>query len=200
MSSLIPPAPPRAVIYQLLVRTFGNTNPTRKWNGTMLENGCGKFHDISETALASLREMGFTHLWLTGVLEQASGTAYPNRPADVPDILKGIAGSPYAIKDYFDVCPDYAVDPEKRLDEFKDLLGRCHALGLRVIIDFVPNHVARSYASDVKPQYSFGHGDKQDVFFDRDNHFYYLISNDSGGGPPLRLPTMKLSVKTSFSV
>ena len=189
MSSLIPPAPPRAVIYQLLVRTFGNTNPTRKFNGTMLENGCGKFHDINETALASLREMGFTHLWLTGVLEQASGTAYPNRPADVADILKGIAGSPYAIKDYFDVCPDYAINPEKRLDEFKDLLERCHAQELRVIIDFVPNHVARSYASDVMPQCSFGHGDKQDVFFDRNNHFYYLTSNDVGGGPPLRLPT-----------
>jgi glycosidase len=192
MSSPISPVPPRAVIYQLLVRTFGNTNPTRKWNGTMLENGCGKFHDISETALASLREMGFTHLWLTGVLEQASGTVYPNRPADVADILKGIAGSPYAIKDYFDVCPDYAIDPEKRLDEFEALLDRCHALGLRVIIDFVPNHVARSYASDVMPERSFGHGDKQDVFFDRNNHFYYLTSNDAGGGPPLRLPTSHL--------
>ena len=192
MSSTIGPVPPRAVIYQLLVRTFGNTNPTRKWNGTLLENGCGKFHDINETALVSLREMGFTHLWLTGVLEQASGTAYPSRPADVADILKGIAGSPYAIKDYFDVCPDYALDPEKRLDEFKELLDRCHALGLRVIIDFVPNHVARSYASDVMPERSFGHGDKTDVFFDRDHHFYYLTSNDAGGGPPLRLPTEHL--------
>ena len=90
--------------------------------------------------------MGFTHLWLTGVLEQASATAYPGRPADDPDILKGKAGSPYAIKDYFDVCPDYATDPAKRLDEFKALLARCHQHGLKAIIDFVPNHVARSYA------------------------------------------------------
>ena len=117
----------RPVIYQLMVRTFGNTNETRKTNGTLAENGCGKFADINAAALASLKEMGFTHLWLTGVLEQASGTAYPDRPADDPDILKGIAGSPYAIKDYFDVCPDYAVDPDKRLDEFKALLGRCQA-------------------------------------------------------------------------
>ncbi len=192
MSSPICSAPRRAVIYQLFVRTFGNTNLTRKFNGTMLENGCGKFHDISETALVSLKDMGFTHLWLTGVLEQASGTAYPNRPADVPDILKGIAGSPYAIKDYFDVCPDYAVDPDKRLDEFKELLDRCHALGLRVIIDFVPNHVARSYASDVMPERCFGRSDNKNVFFDRDNHFYYLAPEDAGGGPPLVLPTLHL--------
>ena len=192
MSSSLRPAPPRAVIYQLLVRTFGNTNPTRKFNGTMAENGCGKFNDISRVALVSLKSMGFTHIWLTGVLEQASGTAYPNRPADVPDILKGIAGSPYAIKDYFDVCPDYALNPEKRLDEFKELLDRCHALGLRVIIDFVPNHVARSYVSDVKPELSFGQGDNQNMFFDRENHFYYLGLNDAGGGPPLRLPTAHL--------
>ena len=157
-----------------MVRTFGNTNETRKTNGTLAENGCGKFADITPAALASLKEMGFTHLWLTGVLEQASGTAYPNRPADDPDILKGIAGSPYAIRDYFDVCPDYALDPDKRLEEFKALLERCQSHGFKVIIDFVPNHVARSYASDVRPELSFGEGDDRGVFFDRDNHFYYL--------------------------
>ncbi|MDH4443682.1 MAG: hypothetical protein QE267_00980, partial [Akkermansiaceae bacterium] len=123
----------RPVIYQLMVRTFGNTNETRKIGGTLVENGCGTFSDINERALVSLREMGFTHLWLTGVIEQASGTAYPNRPADDPDVLKGIAGSPYAIRDYFDVCPDYAIDPENRLGEFKDLVARCHAFGFKVI-------------------------------------------------------------------
>lgn len=186
------PAAPRPVIYQLMVRTFGNTNETRKTNGTLKENGCGKFNDINQAALVSLKQMGFTHIWLTGVLEQASGTAYPNRPADAPDILKGIAGSPYAIKDYFDVCPDYAADPDKRLAEFKACVDRCHALGLKVIIDFVPNHVARSYASDVKPDLSFGQGDKHGVFFDRDNHFYYLRPEDAGGGPPLKLPTASM--------
>ena len=184
--------PIRPVIYQLMVRTFGNTNETRKTNGTLAENGCGKFNDIHETALISLKNMGFTHIWLTGVLEQASGTAYPKRPADGPDILKGIAGSPYAIKDYFDVCPDYAVDPEKRLLEFEALVKRCHSLEFKVIIDFVPNHVARSYASDIKPDLSFGQGDRHDVFFDRDNHFYYLGPNDAGGGPPLKLPTAEM--------
>ncbi|RYD68550.1 MAG: alpha-amylase, partial [Verrucomicrobiaceae bacterium] len=182
----------RPVIYQLLPRLFGNTNETRKINGTLAENGCGKFRDINDAALLSIKEMGFTHVWLTGVLEQASGTDYPDRPADAPDILKGIAGSPYAIKDYFDVCPDYAVDPAKRLDEFKALLKRCRAQELKVIIDFVPNHVARSYESDVKPEHSFGKGDDTTAFFARDNHFYYLHRYDAGGGPPLKLPTADL--------
>lgn len=182
----------RPVIYQLLVRTFGNANPLRKPDGTLAENGCGKFADINHAALDSLAEMGFTHIWLTGVLEQASGTAYPDRPADPPDILKGKAGSPYAIRDYFDVCPDYAANPKRRIEEFRELLARCHAHGFKVIIDFVPNHVARSYASDVHPELSFGEGDARDVFFDRDNHFYYLQERDPGDGPPLRLPTKDL--------
>jgi len=181
--------PQRPVIYQLMVRTFGNANETRKFNGTLAENGCGRFADINDAVLSSLREMGFNHLWLTGVLEQASGTSHPGRPADDPDILKGIAGSPYAIKDYFDVCPDYAVDPAKRLDEFKQLLERCRRLGLKVLIDFVPNHVARSYASDVRPDLSFGVHDDTTVFFHRDNHFFHLQPYHPGGGPPLRLPT-----------
>jgi len=182
----------RPVIYQLLPRLFGNTNETRKVNGTLADNGCGKFRDINDAALHSIKEMGFTHVWLTGVLEQASGTDYPNRPADELDILKGIAGSPYAIKDYFDVSPDYAIDPAKRLDEFKALLDRCRAQGLKVIIDFVPNHVARSYESDVKPEHSFGKADDTTAFFARDNHFYYLHRYDAGGGPPLKLPTADL--------
>jgi len=179
----------RPVIYQLLPRLFGNTNETRKANGTMEENGVGKFAHLTDTALGSLKEMGVTHLWLTGVPEQASGTDHPGRPADPPDILKGIAGSPYAIRDYFDVCPDYAMDPARRMDEFKALMERCRRHGLKVLIDFVPNHVARSYASDVNPGLSFGEGDDRSVFFARDNHFFYLNEDHPGGGPPLRLPT-----------
>ena len=191
-ASLPANAEQRPVIYQLLVRTFGNTRETRKTNGTLVENGCGKFNDINDAALASIKALGVTHVWLTGVHEQASGTEYPRRPSDDPNILKGIAGSPYAIKDYFDVCPDYALHPDKRLYDFKDLLGRCRRHGLKVVSDFVPNHVARSYNSDVKPESSFGAGDKQDVFFDRDNHFYYLTAHSHGGGPPLKLPTAHL--------
>jgi glycosidase len=182
------PASARPRIYQLLVRTFGNECQNRMPGGSMEENGCGKFDDINEAALRSLRNMGFTHLWLTGVIEHASATAYPHRPADPSCLVKGRAGSPYAIRDYFDVCPDFAVNPENRLEEFRELLQRCNEAGFRVLIDFVPNHVARSYESDVKPEWSFGLGDDPRHFFLRDNHFYYLQSDHPGGGPPLRLP------------
>ncbi len=181
--------PPRPVIYQLMVRTFGNTNETRKPNGTLAENGCGKFADITPAALDSLEALGFTHLWLTGVLEQASGTAYPNRPADDPDILKGIAGSPYADQGLLRRLPGLRGGSGQRLEEFKALLDRCKGRGFKVIIDFVPNHVARSYASDVRPELSFGEDDDRGVFFGRDNHFFYLQAGHPGGGPPLRLPT-----------
>ncbi len=180
---------PRPQIYQLMVRHFGNTNETRKTNGTLAENGCGKFNDINDAALSSIKNLGITHIWLTGVLEQASSTSYPGRPADNPILVKGKAGSPYAIRDYFDVCPDYATDPSKRLDEFKALLRRIEQHGLKAIIDFVPNHVARSYHSDIRPELSLGKHDDTHQFFTRDNNFYYLGDQHPGGGPPLKLPT-----------
>lgn len=181
-------------IYQCVPRLFGNRNETRKANGTMSENGVGKFSDFTEKSLGEIAAMGFSHIWLTGVLQQATATSHPGIPADDADLLKGLAGSPYAIKDYFDVCPDYADDPAQRLTEFQSLVARCRAKGLRVIIDFVPNHVARSYASDVKPEHDFGtkgrggKGDDRTQFFLRDNNFYYLNPSEPPG-PPLRLPT-----------
>ena len=187
------PAPQRARIYQLFVRTFGNTNETRKQDGTLLENGVGKFADINDAALDSLKAMGFTHLWLTGVLQQATSTDYSTigEPADDPDLLKGLAGSPYAIKDYFDVCPDYAVKPAERIGEFRALLDRIHAHGLKALIDLVPNHVARSYGSNIKPELDFGAKDDHGKFFDPQNNFFYLRPSDPGGGAPLKLPTFK---------
>ncbi len=187
----------RVRIYQLFVRLFGNMNETRKQNGTLKENGVGKFADINDSALSSLKDLGFTHLWLTGVLQQATAADYSavGQPPDDPDLLKGLAGSPYAIKDYFDVCPDYANDPAKRLDEFKELLSRIHRHKLKAIIDLVPNHVARSYNSDVKPEQNFGSkgrggkGDDTSTFFDPQNNFFYLKPDKSG--PPLHLPTCK---------
>jgi glycosidase len=194
----------RVRIYQLFVRLFGNTNETRKQNGTLAENGVGKFADINEAALVAIREMGFTHVWLTGVLQQATATDYSEfgQPADDTDLLKGLAGSPYAIKDYFDVCPDYAIDPAKRLDEFRQLIERLHAHGLKVIIDLVPNHVARSYGSCINPDCDFGRcggaagrGDDKTRFFDPHNNFFYL--QPDGNGPPLRLPTFRDGVALS---
>jgi glycosidase len=190
------PGESRVRIYQLFVRLFGNTNETRKRNGTLAENGGGHFADINNAALTSIREMGFTHVWLTGVLQQATATDYSDigQPADDTDLLKGLAGSPYAIKDYFDVCPDYAVKPAERLKEFAQLIKRLHAHGLKAIIDLVPNHVARSYSSCVKPEHNFGTrgggagaGDDTTKFFDPHNNFFYLTPD--GNGPPLRLPT-----------
>jgi glycosidase len=187
----------RIRIYQLFVRLFGNTNVTRKQNGTLAENGAGRFADINDAALSSLQDLGFTHIWLTGVLQQATATDYSEvgQPADDTDLLKGLAGSPYAIKDYFDVCPDYAQKPTDRLKEFELLLERLHAHELKAIIDLVPNHVARSYDSCVKPDCNFGScggagaGDDMSKFFDPHNNFFYLTPDENG--PPLRLPTCK---------
>ncbi len=193
-SGRMPPDVPKTRIYQMLPRLFGNTNETRKPNGTILENGTGKFSDMNEAALAALKDAGYTHLWLTGVLQQATATDYSEvgEPADDPDLLKGIAGSPYAIRDYFDVSPDYADDPAKRLEEFKDLIARIKAKGMKVLIDFVPNHVARSYHSTIRPELSFGAKDDRTEFFDPENNFFYLTGDVEvmGDGPPLRLPTV----------
>ena len=189
----------RVRIYQLLPRLFSNTNETRKRDGTIQENGVGKFAEINDAALDSLHEMGFTHLWLTGVLQQATSTDYSaiGEPADDPDLLKGLAGSPYAIKDYFDVCPDYAEKPGDRLVEFKALLTRIHAHGMKAIIDFVPNHVARCYHSNIQPDLTFGVQDDRSKFFDAANNFFYLRHEDTGHGPPLVMPTLKDGKPTS---
>lgn len=177
----------RPRIYQLFLRQFSNTNETRKPNGTLAVNGVGKFSDLNDV-LGSLREFGITHVWLLGTPRQATATDYSSigLPPDDPDLLKGIAGSPFAIRDCFDVCPDYADNPARRLEEFRALLERMHARGLKALIDFVPNHVARSYRSIVKPELNFGARDDRTRFFAPNNNFFYLE-----GQPPLRLPTVK---------
>src|ERR1700712_2799046 len=143
----------KLIIYQLLPRLYGNTKTVNKTYGSIDENGVGKFNDINDKALQEIKKMGFTHVWFTGVIEHATMTDYSAfgiKPDD-PDVVKGRAGSPFAIKDYYDVDPDLAVDVKNRVGEFEGLLARTHSNGLRAIIDFVPNHVARSYHSDAKP-------------------------------------------------
>jgi glycosidase len=168
----------RPVIYQLVVRHFGNTGGTNRIDGTIEQNGVGRFVDIDDRALETLRAMGATHIWLTGVLRQATGTDWsgltPPLPADDPDLLKGRAGSFFAVRDYFDVSPDYAVNPEARLDEFADLIDRIHDAGMKAMIDLVPNHVARSYGSVVRPEWDLGRDDNQNTFFSPQNNFFYL--------------------------
>ncbi len=165
-------------IYQLFTRLFGNKNDFNKPNGTIVENGCGKFNDINDQAMQAIKALGMTHIWYTGVLEHASLSAYPeaNIKADHPDFVKGNAGSPYAIRDYYDVSPDLAKDPIQRMVEFRELLQRTHKNGLKAIIDFVPNHVSRAYKSDNKPKGipDLGETDDASLAFYMHNNFYYL--------------------------
>jgi glycosidase len=168
----------KMVIYQMMTRLFGNKTSNNITYGTIDQNGVGKFNDINSAALKGIKELGVTHVWYTGVIEHAVLTDYTQYgiPLDDADVVKGRAGSPYAIKDYYDINPDLAVDPRKRMQEFEQLVERTHAEGLKVIIDFVPNHVARSYKSDVKPQgvKDLGETDDDSVGFKPSNNFYYL--------------------------
>src|SRR6056297_726089 len=137
----------KIVIYHVFTRLFGNTNTTNKPWGTIEENGVGKFADFSDKALAGIKDLGISHIWYTGVPHHAVIRDYTDFGIsnDDANVVKGRAGSPYAVKDYYNVNPDLATDPAKRLEEFKALIDRTHKHGIRVIIDIVPNHVARNY-------------------------------------------------------
>ncbi|MEI9921378.1 MAG: alpha-amylase family protein [Bacteroidota bacterium] len=170
----------KPVIYQMMTRLFGNINTNNKRFGTLQENGVGKFNDINDVALGAIKDLGVTHIWYTGVIEHALLTDYSafNIPADDADVVKGRAGSPYSIKDYYDINPDLAVDVKNRMAEFEQLVERTHKHGMKVIIDFVPNHVARAYHSDVKPESDFGLNDDKSKSFSPDNNFYYIVGKD----------------------
>ena len=165
-------------VYQILTRLFGNKNSRNKPHGTIEENGSGKFNDITDIVLNELKEAGYTHVWYIGVLAHASATDYTEYgiPRQFPEIVKGKAGSPYAIRDCYDVDPDLAVNVKKRMQEFEELIARTHNAGLNVLIDFVPNHVARNYRSIAKPKHveEFGEKDDTSVVFAPHNNFYYL--------------------------
>lgn len=166
------------IVYQVLPRLFGNYSTTNKVYGSIVENGCGKFRSFTTKALEAIRELGVTHVWYTGIIEHATQTSYASFgiAEDHPAIVKGKAGSAYAIKDYYDVDPDLAEDVLNRMVEFENLVKRTHRSGLKVIIDFVPNHVARQYASDAKPEglSDLGEDDHVNQAFSTRNNFYYL--------------------------
>ena len=168
----------KPVIYQLLPRLFGNRCLKNKRNGTIAENGCGKFCNITSEILNKISQLGFSHVWYTGIIRHATTTDYTafNIPKQHNYIVKGKAGSPYAIADYYDVDPDLAIDIEKRMDEFEALVERTHQAGLKVIIDFVPNHVAREYKSICKPSETpdLGENDNRQLAFSPNNNFYYI--------------------------
>jgi glycosidase len=172
----------KKVVYQVFTRLFGNVNTNNKPWGTIEENGVGKFNDFTDQALQEIKELGVSHMWYTGVLHHATITDYTafGISNDDPDIVKGRAGSPYAVKDYYNVNPDLAVDPAKRLEEFEQLIERTHQNGMKVIIDIVPNHVARKYEGKSNPKgvSDLGANDNINVEYDRNNNFYYIVGEE----------------------
>ena len=168
----------KMVIYQVFPRWFGNLRPSPVMNGSLAENGVGKFSAFTPLALSKIKELGITHVWYTGVIEHATKTDYTlfGIRKDHSAVVKGKAGSPYAIKDYYDIDPDLADNIQNRMSEFEDLLKRTHEAGMKVIIDFVPNHVARQYFSDAREPFveDLGQTDNVSKAFDVNNNFYYL--------------------------
>ena len=167
----------KIIIYQVFTRLFGNRNTTRVPNGTLRVNGTGKMSDFDAERLRRIHDMGFTHVWYTGVIRHATATDYSKHgiPRQHPSVVKGVAGSPYAITDYYDIDPDLADDIDRRMDEFQQLVDRTHQAGMKVIIDFVPNHVAREYHSIMKPEgvRDLGEDDDTGKHFSPTNNFYY---------------------------
>ena len=169
----------KQIIYQVFPRLLTNTCTNCVPNGTIAQNGSGKMNRITDKVLASIKELGVTSVWYTGVIEHATKTDYTDQgivPADNPHVVKGQAGSPYAIKDYYDIDPDIAESVPDRMAEFEALVARTHDAGLEVIIDFVPNHTARRYHSDAAPAgvEDFGAHDDTNYFFKASNNYYYI--------------------------
>ena len=167
----------KPIIYQVFTRLFGADSLEPAPNGDKHQNGCGTMADFSVKALGAIRSLGATHIWYTGIIEHATTTNFSTFGIipDHPGVVKGLAGSPYAIKDYYDVDPDLSTKVDERRKEFLNLVRRTHRAGLKVVIDFVPNHVARQYHSDCCPEGTedLGVGDRTDWHFYADNNFYY---------------------------
>ena len=204
----------KIIVYQIFTRVFGNRNQTNKSNGSLAENGSTKLNDIDEKVLRQIKEMGVTHVWYTGIIRHATTTNYSayGIPQQNPEVVKGKAGSPYAITDYYDVDPDLAEDPQERMAEFEALIERTHKAGMKVVLDFVPNHVARQYQSICAPAGVKGLGEDDDVnmHFSTHNNFYYcwgqpldlsdvLPSNIPEHGSPTRSLSPEGSGKDSLS-
>ncbi|MCR4769454.1 MAG: alpha-amylase family protein [Bacteroidaceae bacterium] len=169
----------RPIIYQVLPRLYGAEGLKNEKNGSIKQNGCGKLNSFTTEALNAIQQLGCNYIWYTGIIEHSLKTDYTSFgiELDNPEIVKGNAGSPYAIKDYYDVDPDLSVNVNERMKEFEALVRRTHKANLKVIIDFVPNHVARQYKSDNKPAgyTDLGAKDNKEVRFDINNNFYYLV-------------------------
>ena len=190
----------KPVIYQIMVRVFGNDNTSHIVNGTREENGCGRMSDISIEALQSIKRLGANYIWYTGIIQQATKTDWSEQGLlkQNPDVVKGNAGSPYAISDYYAVSADIADNVNTRMEEFEALVKRTHEAGLKVIIDFVPNHVAREYKSVVRPETSLGVSDDTSLAFSNQNNFYYFPGETLNWGSYIETPA-KVSGNDVFS-
>ena len=169
----------------MLPRLWGNDKVRPKKNGTLSDNGTGKISDIDAKTLEYIKWLGCSHIWLTGMIRHSTQSSEEGCMASHPQFVKGKAGSPYAICDYYDINPYLADNPEDRIDEFKDLIKRVHEAGLKVIIDFVPNHVARDYGkiSPAEGHPMLGREDDKSVHWKEENDFIYYP------GCELQLPT-----------
>ena len=195
------------VVYQMMFHLWGNQNTNVKRNGSAAENGVTKFKDISTKGLQALKKKGYSHLYTTGILEHATMEDFSafGSPLDHPQVVKGRAGSPFAIKDYYDVNPFLADKPAERMQEFSAMLDRVHQADLKLVLDFVPNHLARAYHSDQKPAgvVDFGQNDNKDLSFSPSNNFYYLPGTQftipTGVNPPVpvTVPYIEIPAKVS---
>lgn len=101
--------------------------------------------NIPDSELAGWQKLGFTHLWLMGVWStgpraRAEALKSPELRRAYDEVLPGwteadVAGSPYAIGEY-QVPP--GLGGEAGLKEFRERLRR---RGVKLLLDFVPNHV-----------------------------------------------------------
>jgi glycosidase len=168
----------KIVVYQVFTRLFGNTNTNNIPWGTKEQNGVGKFNDFTDTALAEIKKLGVSHIWYTGVPHHGVIGDFPEigLTSDDPDVIKGRAGSPYAVRDYYQVNPDLAVDVTRRMEEFEAIIARTHKQDMKVIIDIVPNHVSRHYEGKNNPAgvLDFGAKDDTNLAYAKNNNFYYL--------------------------
>ncbi len=195
------------VVYQMMFHLWGNQNTDVKRNGSAAENGVTKFKDVSIKGLQALKKKGYSHLYTTGILEHATMEDFSafGSPLDHPQVVKGRAGSPFAIKDYYDVNPFLADKPAERMQEFAAMLDRVHQADLKLVLDFVPNHLARAYHSDQKPAgvVDFGQNDNKDLSFSPSNNFYYLPGTQftipTGVNPPVpvTVPYIEIPAKVS---
>ncbi|MGA0233048.1 MAG: alpha-amylase family glycosyl hydrolase, partial [Saprospiraceae bacterium] len=99
----------------------------------------GTFNAFSEH-LERIANIGIELVWLMPIHpiseknRKARGDLFAEDIED-PEERKKYLGSPYSVADYRAVNPDYGT-----MDDFRNLLAKAHELGLKVIIDWVPNH------------------------------------------------------------